>query len=142
MTKFEAERCDRVVAIDLSPQMISVATRNSQTHTKPGGKLIVLDLIQHETLQDKLSDVIAVPANWIFQLLKNRRVTRSQEAEAAWQEHFRTDKYLTLSQARHIYTKSCPGTKISKHLFWRYSAVWEKPHSIIQPRRQLWRKQS
>lgn len=166
-----AERCDRVMAIDLSPQMIAVAKQDSQNYTnidfqvadigqwkfpveqfdaivsiatfhhlslenllpslktalKPGGKLVVLDLIQHETIEDRLSDVIAVPLNWIWRIFKNGNIKHSSEAKAAWQEHCRTDNYLTRSQARQIYTRSCEGAKIRKHLFWRYSAVWEKP---------------
>jgi SAM-dependent methyltransferase len=162
---------DRVMAIDLSPQMIAVAKHNSQnypnidfqvadilqwefpveqfeaivsiatfhhlslekllpsltTALKPGGKLIILDLIQHENILDRLSDLIAVPLNWLWQILKNRNIKQSPEAQAAWREHSRTDKFLTLSQVRDIYSKSCPGVKIRKHLFWRYSAVWEKP---------------
>jgi SAM-dependent methyltransferase len=165
-----AERCDRLVAIDLSPQTIAVAKQHSQAYTnidfqvadilkwefpverfdaivsiatfhhlplenllpnlktalKPGGKLVILDLVQHETMQDKLSDVVAVPLNWIWQILKNWNIKQSPEAKAAWREHFRTDKFLTLSQARCIYSKLCPDAKVRKHLFWRYSTVWEK----------------
>ncbi|MBE9171443.1 class I SAM-dependent methyltransferase [Pleurocapsales cyanobacterium LEGE 06147] len=98
-----------------------------KTALKPGGKFVILDLVQPETIQDRLSNVIAVPLNWIWQILKNRNIKQSLKAKAAWQEHFRTDKFLTLSQARRIYTKTCPGAKIRKHLFWRYSAIWEKP---------------
>lgn len=166
-----AQRCDRVIAIDLSPQMITVAKERSKkyanidfqvanilkwefpveqfdaivsiatlhhlsledllpnlkTALKLGGKLVILDLIEHENILDRFSAIIAVPLNWISQILNNRQVQQSPEAKAAWQEHIRTDKYLTRSQARHIYTQSCPGTKLKKHLFWRYSAVWEKP---------------
>ena len=99
-----AERADRVVAIDLSPNMIEVAKQRSTEHTniefqvanilkwqfpleefdaivsiatvhhlplenlipslkatlKPGGKLVILDLLEHESIQDRLSDFIAV----------------------------------------------------------------------------------
>ena len=166
-----AERCDLVVALDLSPNMIKVAKQHSREHTnidfqvadilkwklpvqqfdgiisiaavhhlplenllpslknalKPGGKLVILDLLEHESLHDIISDLIAVPWNWILQILKNRQIKQSPEAKAAMREHLRTDNYLTLSQAQQIYTRSCEGAKIRKHLFWRYSAVWEKP---------------
>lgn len=168
-----ARQSDRVIAIDLSPQMITVAKERSQAYTnidfqvadileyklpieqfdaivsiatfhhlplesllprlktalKPGGKLIVLDLVQSETLFDILSDLIAVPSNWIWQLVKNKSINQSPEAQAAWQEHFRTDKFLTVSQAKQIYTNSFTQIKLRKHLFWRYSAVWQKPAS-------------
>ncbi|MDF5736650.1 MULTISPECIES: hypothetical protein [unclassified Nostoc] len=73
-----------------------------------------------------MSDFLAVPLNWIFQTFKNRHIKRSPEAAIAMKEHLRTDKYLTLSQAQRIYTKSLKGAMVRKHLFWRYSAVWQK----------------
>lgn len=100
---------------------------NLKAALKPGGKLIILDLLELENLGDKLSDFVAVPLNWFFQVVKNRDIEQSPQAVAAMREHLRTDKYLTLSQAREIYTSSLQGVKVKKHLFWRYSAVWEKP---------------
>lgn len=94
---------------------------------KPGGKLLILDLLENESLQDILLDAIAVPLNWIFQLVRNGRNRLTPEAVEALREHVRTDKYLTLSQARQIYTKALTGTTVKKHLFWRYSAIWIKP---------------
>jgi 2-polyprenyl-3-methyl-5-hydroxy-6-metoxy-1,4-benzoquinol methylase len=165
-----AKRVERVVAIDLSSNMIEVAKQRSRQFSnidfqvadvlqweptaeqfdvivsiatlhhlpvesllpnlkvalKPGGKLVILDLLEHENLQDKLSDFIAVPLNWLLQALKNRHIQQSPEAAAAMREHLRTDKYLTLSQAQRIYTSSLRRAKVRKHLFWRYSVVWEK----------------
>lgn len=166
-----AKRAERVVAIDLSSNMIEVAKQRSRQFSnidfqvadvlqwepaaeqfdvivsiatlhhlpvesllpdlkaalKSGGKLVILDLLEYETLQDKLSDFIAVPLNWLLQTLKNRHIQQSPEAAAAMREHLRTDEYLTLSQARRIYTSSLRRAKVRKHLFWRYSVVWEKP---------------
>jgi SAM-dependent methyltransferase len=169
-TRLLAERCDRVVAIDLSPKMIEVAQRQSGDYTninfqvadilkwefpveqfdviasiatihhlpvenllpnlqvalKPGGKLVILDLLKSESIQDTLSDLMAVPLNLIFKILKNRRINPTREAIEAWREHGRTDNYLTLSQAKQIYTHFLPGVNVRRHLFWRYSVVWEK----------------
>ncbi|MEM6754370.1 MAG: class I SAM-dependent methyltransferase [Cyanobacteria bacterium P01_C01_bin.38] len=165
-----AKRAYKVIAIDLSPNMIEVAKENSKLYTnidfqfadvlqwdfppekfdaivsiatvhhlpiekllpnlkaalKPGGKLIILDLLEHENLVDKLTDFIAVPLNWFFQTTKNRNITISPEAVQAMKEHLRTDKYFTLSQAKGIYQSSLIKAKIRKHLFWRYSVVWKK----------------
>lgn len=93
---------------------------------KPGGSLVILDLLEHENLQDILSDFIAVPLNWVLQTLRNRRIQPSSEAAEAMREHLRTDKYFTLSQARPIYTSFLGKSKVRKHLFWRYSVVWKK----------------
>ncbi|MEL6458018.1 MAG: class I SAM-dependent methyltransferase [Cyanobacteria bacterium J06621_15] len=165
-----AKRADKVIAIDLSPNMIEIAKEKSKqypnidfqvadvlqwdfpseefdaiisiatvhhlaveellsnlkTALKLGGKLIILDLLEHENLGDKLSDFIAVPLNYFFQTTKNRDIKISPEAVQAMREHLRTDKYLTLSQARRIYQSSLRKAKVKKHLFWRYSMVWEK----------------
>ncbi len=94
---------------------------------KPGGRLIILDLLEHECWRDKLSDFIAVPLNWLFQALKSSHIQQLPEAVAAMREHLRTDEYLTISQARQIYTNSLREAKVRKHLFWRYSVVWDKP---------------
>ncbi|MEO1186620.1 MAG: class I SAM-dependent methyltransferase, partial [Cyanobacteria bacterium J06636_27] len=138
-----AKRADKVIAIDLSPNMIEIAKEKSKqypnidfqvadvlqwdfpseefdaiisiatvhhlaveellsnlkTALKLGGKLIILDLLEHENLGDKLSDFIAVPLNYFFQTTKNRDIKISPEAVQALREHLRTDKYLTLSQA-------------------------------------------
>lgn len=165
-----AKRANKVIAIDLSPNMIEIAKEKSKqypnidfqvadvlqwdfpseefdaiisiatvhhlaveellsnlkTALKLGGKLIILDLLEHENLGDKLSDFIAVPLNYFFQTTKNRDIKISPEAVQAMREHLRTDKYLTLSQARRIYQSSLRKAKVKKHLFWRYSMVWEK----------------
>jgi hypothetical protein len=94
---------------------------------KPGGKLVILDLVEHESIQDRLSDFIAVPLNWIFQILRSRHIRQSPEAAEAMKEHLRTDKYLTWKQAQKIYASFLRRVKVRKHLFWRYSAVWQKP---------------
>lgn len=94
---------------------------------KPGGKLVILDLLAQENWQDKLSDFIAIPLHKLFQRMENNHLQQSPEAETAMRDHLLTDQYLTLSQARRIYTTSLKGAIIRKHLLWRYSMVWEKP---------------
>ena len=126
--QFPVEQFDAILSIATFHHLsLENVLPSLKTALKPGGKLVILDLMQHENIQDRLSDVIAVPLNWIWQRFKNKSIKHLPEAKAAWQEHFRTDNYLTRSQAQQIYTKLCKGTKIKQHLFWRYSAVWEKP---------------
>ncbi|MEM7725844.1 MAG: hypothetical protein AAF208_05650 [Cyanobacteria bacterium P01_A01_bin.45] len=59
-------------------------------------------------------------------MIRNRDIQVSLEAVEAMREHLRTDKYFTLSQARRIYKNSLSKAKVRKHLFWRYSVVWQK----------------
>ena len=122
-----AENFDVIVSIaTLHHLPVESLLPNLKAALKPGGRLVILDLLEHENLRDRLSDLIAVPLNWCFQALKNRHLQQSSEAAAAMREHVRTDKYLTLSQAQRIYTSSLKRAKVRKHLFWRYSVVWEK----------------
>ncbi|BAZ17763.1 type 11 methyltransferase [Calothrix sp. NIES-4071] len=170
-SRMMAKRCEMVVAIDLSANMIEVAKQRSEQFSNinfqvvdvlqwsapteqfdvivsiatlhhlpvenllptlkaaliPGGKLLILDLLEYKSLLDKLSDFIAVPLNWLFQTLKNRHIQLSPEAAIAMKEHLRTDKYLTWKQAQQIYTSLLRKAKVRKHLLWRYSVVWQKP---------------
>ncbi len=98
-----------------------------KTALKSSGKLIILDLITHENGLDRLSGGVAIPLNWMLQVVKNRRVKPSPEAVAAWKDHLKTDRYLTRSQAQEIYGTGLRGAVVKKHLFWRYSVVWQKP---------------
>ncbi len=125
--EFPVERFDAIVSIATIHHVpIDILLPQLKSALKSGGRLVILDLLEYESLQDSLSDLIAVPLNWLFQMFKNRHIKPSPEAAAAMREHLRTDKYLTLSQAQRIYKKSLPGAKVRKHLFWRYSLVWEK----------------
>lgn len=94
---------------------------------KPGGKLIILDLIEYEYPQDILMEIVSIPFNWIFQLLKNKNSNPTKEEIQAWKEHGLTDEYPTLTKATKTYQKFLKKAKIRKHLFWRYSIFWQKP---------------
>lgn len=97
---------------------------------RPGGKLVILDLLTQESWRDQLSDFVAIPLHKLFQRTKNRHLQQSPEAETAMREHLLTDRYLTLSQAQRIYTSLLKGATVRKHLLWRYSMVWEKPVTL------------
>ncbi len=126
--QFPVEHFDAIVSIATVHHLpLEVLLPKIQAALKPGGKFLILDLVEAAGIQDIVSDAIAVPLNLILQLFKNKRLRPTPEAIAAWREHIRTDKYLTRSQVKQIYLKSLTGAKIRKHLFWRYSVVWEKP---------------
>ncbi|MBM0740798.1 class I SAM-dependent methyltransferase [Phormidium sp. CLA17] len=121
------EQFDLIVSIaTLHHLPVESLLPNLKATLKPGGRLVILDLLEHENLRDQVSDFVAIPLNWLFQVLNNKHLQQSPEAAAAMREHLRTDHYLTLSQAQRIYTSSLRRAKVRKHLFWRYSVVWEK----------------
>jgi len=125
--KFSAEQFDAITSIATAHHLpIENLLPNLKAALKPGGRLVILDLLEHENVPDMLSDFVAVPLNWLLQILRNKHIQQSPQAAEAMKDHLRTDKYLTLSQAQRIYASSLGRVKVRKHLFWRYSAVWQK----------------
>jgi ubiquinone/menaquinone biosynthesis C-methylase UbiE len=93
---------------------------------KPGGVLLVLDLVEPDGLLDFLANLLAVPVSVAIRFLHSGRLLPSRELRAAWNEHGRHDSYLTIGEVRRVCADILPGAKIKKHLLWRYSIVWQK----------------
>jgi 2-polyprenyl-3-methyl-5-hydroxy-6-metoxy-1,4-benzoquinol methylase len=100
---------------------------------RPGGTLVVLDLYQPETnlltargLRDALLHVIAMGTSVSLRLVHRGRLRPPREVRAAWEAHGKTDRYLTMDEARKLYGSIFPGAVVRKHLLWRYSAIWVK----------------
>ena len=130
--EFPKEHFDAIVSIaTLHHLPVEQLLPKLQAALVPGGKLVILDLLKYESIQDSLSDVVAVPLNWALEILRNSQIKRSPEAVKAMREHLRTDEYLTLSQVKKIYPNYLGEVIIKKHLFWRYSIVGEKPSSEV-----------
>jgi ubiquinone/menaquinone biosynthesis C-methylase UbiE len=101
---------------------------------KPGGILIIVDLFEPERdlfklegLRDLLAHITACAVSGTLRLWHNGRLKPPREVRAAWEEHGKTDSYLTMSEARDLYAPLFPGAMIRRHLLWRYSVVWQKP---------------
>jgi ubiquinone/menaquinone biosynthesis C-methylase UbiE len=165
-----ARRAGKVLAIDLSPQMIRLARERSKLHQnidfvegdamtyqfpdnqfdciatltalhhlpietilrrirkslKPGGVFVCLDLYQRSKLADLLFDGVAYPAGLFLRLINTGKPRPSKEVREAYEEHGKTDTYLTLPRVEQICADILPGALVSRHLFWRYSIVWKK----------------
>jgi len=112
---------------------IQQVLRKLRNALKPGGVLIVLDLFEPERrmltttgLADATLNLVAMGASCSLRLLHRGRLRPPPEVRAAWEEHGRTDRYLTMEQVHELYSTLLPGVIIRKHLLWRYSAVWVK----------------
>jgi SAM-dependent methyltransferase len=124
--QFPVEKFEAIVSIATVHHLsVDRLLPNLKTALKSGGKLVILDLLKYDNFYDRVTDIIAVPLNWLL-LLKNKQIDRSPEEIEAMREHLQTDEYLTRSQVKEIYTKYLDRVKITRHLFWRYSVVWEK----------------
>ena len=165
-----ATRANKVVAVDLAPQMIHVARRESTSHPniefvngdimslnfreqqfdcivsmttfhhlpaetifrkvkewlKPGGTFAGLDLYRRSTVSDWISDAVAYPLSLCVRLINSGQLRAPRELRVAYDEHGKTDTYLSLREVREICDKVLPGAVVRRHLFWRYSIVWKK----------------
>lgn len=168
-----ARRCKRVVALDLSAEMIRVARSRSshfenlefqladamtwdfpQSHfdfvcsiatlhhleqrdlllkikdaLKPGGVLVVLDLVQSDSLTETVCDVFALGVSGGLRLLHNGRLQPPAEVRKAWEQHGKHDSYLTINQVRGLADGILPGSSVKRCLLWRYMLVYQKPRS-------------
>ena len=165
-----AKRCKRVVALDLSAEMIRVGRSRStefdnlefqladamtwsfprshfdficsiatlhhlQQHElfvkikdalKPNGVLVVLDLVESNSLVERMLDVFGFGVSGGLRLLHNGRLKTPAAVRAAWEQHGKHDHYSTVSQMRALADEILPGANVRRHLLWRYSLVYQK----------------
>lgn len=89
------------------------------------GVLLILDLYQ-ESLPGSFMSLAAMPVSLVLKYLNTGHFRESPEVRAAWAEHGKHDRYLTLTELRQRCQVLLPGVKIRKHLLWRYSLMWKK----------------
>lgn len=93
---------------------------------RPGGVLLILDLVQSRGPWDRAADSLALPLSLVLHRLHHGRWRPSADRRAAWDAHGRHERYLTFSQIRALAAPLLPGALLRHHLFWRYSLVWRK----------------
>jgi len=163
-------RCRRVVALDLSAEMIRVARSRSarfdnvefqladamtwsfsQSHfdficsiatlhhleqrelfvkmrdaLKPGGVLVVLDLVESNGLVERMLDVIGLGVSGSLRLMHNGRLKPPPEVRKAWEQHGKHDHYSTITQMSALANEILPGSNVTRRLLWRYMLVYRK----------------
>lgn len=166
-----ARRCQRVLGLDLSAEMIRVARSRSgefknlefqladamrydfpqsqfdficsiatlhhvdqrqllvkmRDTLKPGGVLVLLDLVASESLMDRVLDVIGFGVSPMLRLIHNGRLQPPPEVRKAWEQHGKHDSYSTITQMRALAHEFLPGATVTRQLFWRYLLVYLKP---------------
>ena len=96
---------------------------------RPGGVLIVLDLVTSSSPLELIQDVLALGVSSTFRLLHNRSLRPPAEVRAAWEQHGQHDDYLKMKEVRRLCAEILPGARVRRHLLWRYSIVYCKPIS-------------
>lgn len=93
---------------------------------RPGGTLLVLDLLDTTGLTELPRNAAA----WL--VLRAKRLAAGRplvpaDAERAWNDHGRRDRYDPWPEIVRTYADSLPSARLKRHLLWRYTAVWTKP---------------
>lgn len=94
---------------------------------RPGGRLLLLDLYQQAGFFERSTNLLAVPLNLLGRLWVTGQLRPPVALRRAWDEHGASDEYLTTATLRRIFGEMLPGARFRRHLFWRYSLIWQKP---------------
>jgi SAM-dependent methyltransferase len=95
---------------------------------RPGGRLLVLDLVRDASLRDFATSVLAMPVNVALRLARTGTLRDPPALRAAWLEHGRSDHYPSLAELHAACgATDLAGVHVQRHLLWRYSLIWQKP---------------
>ncbi|HJU89469.1 MAG TPA: class I SAM-dependent methyltransferase [Gemmatimonadaceae bacterium] len=94
---------------------------------RPGGSLLVIDVLERPGLRHLPTNVVAWLAKQASNLARSGSFRAARALHAFWREHGREEHHPTLGEARAIYGRMLPGAAIRGHLMWRYSMRWQRP---------------
>lgn len=98
---------------------------------KPNGVLAIQDLVADHGLVDMCRTAIAVPFNMSLRFFKTGRLLPPKELRAAWSEHGKTERYLTIDEVKQARAHHLPGALVHRHLLWRYTLIWRKEGASV-----------
>jgi ubiquinone/menaquinone biosynthesis C-methylase UbiE len=93
---------------------------------KPRGVLVVLDLVESSSLVERMFDVVGLGVSVGLRFIHNGRLKPPLEVRKAWEQHGKHDSYSTVSEMRSLADTILPGSRVTRHLLWRYSLVYQK----------------
>jgi SAM-dependent methyltransferase len=116
---------DAIVAIASVHHMdLSEVLQKMRQLLRPSGKLLILGLYRETSILDYIYSAISIPLNLIYLHWHRRSNERAIDIAPT------RSPQLSLSQITSVATSLIPGCKIRRHLFWRYSLIWQKSQAI------------
>ncbi len=95
---------------------------------RPGGTLVVLDLLETRGLRELPRNGLAWIVDRAWRIARNEPKPGPALLEA-WKQHAAHDRYDTWKDIRIAWGAALPDALLRRHLFWRYSGVWRKPRN-------------
>jgi SAM-dependent methyltransferase len=95
---------------------------------RPGGRLLVFDLISSRGVADRMLDAMTVPLALGLRLVHTGRLRESPDVRAAWRDHDEQDsQQLTAAEVGRAAAGPRPRASVRRLLLWRYLLIWTKP---------------
>lgn len=112
---------DAIVSIAVIHHMdLESALNKMKVLLRPSGKLLILGLYREVTIVDYLYSFVSIPLNFIYS-------TWHREANSIPKKVAPTrPAQMSLKQIKIVINRVMPGAHLQRHLFWRYSVVWQK----------------
>jgi ubiquinone/menaquinone biosynthesis C-methylase UbiE len=124
---FLPESFDCIVSIaTLHHLPLAQALLKMKDALKPGGRLIIHDVVADDGLVDRGISALAYPVSAALRFWHTGRLLPSKELRAAWKAHGRRESYLTPTEVKEMCRRYLPGARVRRHLLWRYTVVWSK----------------
>ena len=101
------------------------ALRDMRAALRPGGTLLLLDLLHRPGLRALPRNVLAGTVH-LLRRLRWRDPGQPGALRAAYADHGRGERYLTMPEVRALCAAELPGAEVRDHLLWRWSAVWRR----------------
>ena len=96
---------------------------------RPGGTLLVVDLLSTGSLLDRLASLGAYVLAPAVRFWNAGRLFQPRAVRAAWAIHETHDTFTTLRDVRALSQSVLPGSRVQRRLFWRYCLIWKRPAS-------------
>jgi SAM-dependent methyltransferase len=94
---------------------------------RPGGTLILHDLLSASGPLDRAFDLVRLPISMMTRVRHGGRLIPRAEVRRAWHEHGKHESYLTPREVRAMRDEHFPGGHVHRHFLWRYTVIWRKP---------------
>jgi 2-polyprenyl-3-methyl-5-hydroxy-6-metoxy-1,4-benzoquinol methylase len=125
---FQADSFDCIVTIaTLHHLPLGDALTRIKSLLRPGGVLILHDLLAAGSLVDRAFDAVRLPLGMAVRFWRTGRFRARREVRRAWIEHGKHESYLKPQEVRAMRDEHLPGGRVRRHLLWRYTLVWQKP---------------
>jgi 2-polyprenyl-3-methyl-5-hydroxy-6-metoxy-1,4-benzoquinol methylase len=112
---------DAIVSIAALHHMdLEAALDKIKVLLRPSGKLLILGLYREETIVDYMYSFISVPLNLVYSIWHRESTTIPRKVAP------RRPAQLSLKQIETVISNVMPGFRLKRHLFWRYSLIWQK----------------